>query len=105
MRRTVTAALAAAALGFAVASWQALPVARAEKQGGPAAARPRWEYRVVYESDLLAPDPRDRRGPDGYRDWVADGLNRLGEEGWELTAAVPSYAPGPATRFYFKRPK
>lgn len=47
----------------------------------------KWEYRIVSKDQLLEL---------GKKDLVA-GLNKLGDEGWELTAVEPAYI--------FKRPK
>src|SRR5882672_9356051 len=47
----------------------------------------KWEYRIVTKEQLLDL---------GNKDLVA-GLNKLGDEGWELTAVEPAYI--------FKRPK
>jgi hypothetical protein len=47
----------------------------------------RWEYRVLTEEQLLALGQKD----------LAAGLNKLGDEGWELVTAGP--------RYIFKRPK
>ena len=52
--------------------------------------RPRWEYKVVPEADIL------KLGKEG-QDLVA-GLNKLGEENWELVGIEK-------TRFFFKRQK
>jgi hypothetical protein len=50
------------------------------------AARPRWEYKVLSEGDI------SRLGKDG----LTTGLNKLGEDGWELVGFEK-------TRFIFKR--
>ena len=47
-------------------------------------ARPRWEYQATCSHTGAA------------------GLNKLGDEGWELTAATQD---GTVTCLYFKRPK
>jgi hypothetical protein len=52
----------------------------------PGLARPRWEYKVVSEADIL------KLGKDD----LAAGLNKLGEDGWELVAFEK-------TRFILKR--
>jgi hypothetical protein len=49
-------------------------------------ARPRWEYKVVSEADIL------KLGKGG----LAAGLNKLGEDGWELVGFEK-------TRFILKR--
>ena len=48
---------------------------------------PRWEYRVLDKDQLPKAQAKD----------LADALNRLGDEGWELVAAGETYI--------FKRPK
>jgi hypothetical protein len=60
--------------------------------GAPAAElRPdvvcQWEYRVLTEEQVIALGKKD----------LAEGLNVLGDEGWELATAGP--------RYIFKRPK
>src|SRR5262245_54859882 len=62
-------------------------------QPAPSGAYPgaRWEYSV-----LARPQVARLAGDD-----LQAGLNKLGEEGWELVAVEP--APGPG-RLYFKRP-
>src|SRR5262249_30078750 len=52
----------------------------------PELARPRWGYKVVSEADIL------KLGKDD----LAAGLNKLGEDGWELVAFEK-------TRFILKR--
>jgi hypothetical protein len=48
---------------------------------------PRWEYRVLTKEQMLDLGKKD----------LATGLNKLGDEGWELVAVEPA--------FIFKRPK
>jgi hypothetical protein len=61
----------------------------------------KWEYRVLNKGEIAVLAGNS----------VAAGLNKLGEEGWELVAVEPGYtAPpgaggGTAAQFYFKRPK
>jgi hypothetical protein len=63
------------------------PPAAASPPEGPPDAAPRWEYRVL---------TRDQVTELGKRD-LAAGLNRLGDDGWELAAIDAAYI--------FKRPK
>jgi hypothetical protein len=65
-------------------------------QETPAGSR-RWEYRVL---------PREQIVQLGQGDITA-GLNRLGEEGWQLVAIEPGTLPGKnarTTHFYLQRP-
>jgi hypothetical protein len=79
-----TAARTGLALLFALAG-SAVPAAAAPEE--PPDAVPRWEYRVL---------TRDQVTELGKKD-LAAGLNRLGDDGWELTAIDTAYI--------FKRPK
>jgi hypothetical protein len=56
-------------------------------------ARPKWEYKVMMELDLL------KLGKDN----LAAGLNSLGEEGWELITGLVERDN--ARQFIFKRQK
>jgi hypothetical protein len=75
--------------------------------------RPRFEYRVVFERDLLQLAPKDQPGIEGA-------LNRLGEDGWDLVSVISDLRPARPgepkvvvvgappereNRFYFKRQK
>lgn len=75
--------------------------------------RPRFEYRVVFERDLLQLAPKDQPGIEGA-------LNRLGEDWWDLVnvtsdlrparpgdskVVVVAAPPERENRFYFKRQK
>ncbi len=55
----------------------------------------RWEYRVIDVSANLAGRPGEK---------VEQTLNELGEQGWELVAALRSNLVEP-TRLYLKRRK
>jgi hypothetical protein len=70
--------LAIAASGI----WQGTPLAAEEKTD----AIPRWEYRVLTKAQVI----------DVARKDLAAGLNKLGDEGWELVAVKEVYI--------FKRP-
>ena len=69
----------------------ATPAARAATRPSPGAKRPevkvKWEYKVVTAAAL------EKLARKGSRDRLTDGLNKLGEQGWELVAVVPG---GPA---------
>jgi hypothetical protein len=64
-----------------------------------AAAGPRWEYKVL---------TRDGIAELGGNEFLG-GLNKLGDDGWELVTAPPMAGDGdfgaPRARFYFKRQK
>jgi hypothetical protein len=66
--------------------------------GQPAATRVKWEYKVLSTSAI-----EKLGGEDG----MAAGLNKLGEDGWELVAIDPGHVPPPVKlpRYVFKRPK
>jgi hypothetical protein len=76
----------------------AAPAAPAHRAGA------RWEYRTVTRQELLDLGKND----------VNAGLNKLGDDGWELVAVRPGAAAGPergprrpgesGTEYYFKRP-
>jgi hypothetical protein len=61
--------------------------ARAQPAAAAPDMAPRWEYRVVTEEQLKVAGKND----------LAAGLNRLGDEGWELVAVRKDYI--------FKRPR
>jgi hypothetical protein len=79
MRKTI--ALAAKLLAIALAGGAPPLAARS------AELAPQWEYRVLTKSELLDLGKKD----------LAAGLNKLGDEGWELAAVDTAYI--------FKRPK
>ena len=78
-----------------------------------------WEYKIVSGSEMGAPDlnelqsmamtsllgafteldaPDHTERVEGYNRAIADALNKLGDDGWELVY-------GEGTQFVFKRPK
>jgi hypothetical protein len=67
-------------------------------------ARVQWEYKAVSLNELFGLAPKDSK------DKRSDGLNKLGEKGWELVAVEPPPPPsqfglpGPST-YVFKRTK
>jgi hypothetical protein len=63
------------------------PPAAAAPPEGPPDAAPRWEYRVLTHDQVIDLGKKD----------LAAGLNRLGDDGWELAAVDGAYI--------FKRPK
>jgi RNA polymerase sigma factor (sigma-70 family) len=70
----------------------------------------RWEYKTLQRSDW-APGPSvEGLAPADSADKLTDGLNKLGEQGWELVAiepdrhVTPRGSAGPAT-YIFKRRK
>lgn len=66
----------------------------------PAVQRSKWEYRV------LTPSAIEELGGKGTGA-LAAGLNKLGDDGWELVAIEPGHVPPPVklSRYVFKRPK
>ena len=43
----------------------------------------KWEYKALTDPDI------EKLAPEGSRDKLTDGLNKLGDKGWELVAVVP----------------
>jgi hypothetical protein len=43
----------------------------------------KWEYKALTDPDI------EKLAPEGSRDKLTDGLNKLGDKGWELVTAVP----------------
>jgi hypothetical protein len=60
-----------------------------------------WEYKVVMEGELVSWDAVSQGKP--WKDQIAQHLNKLGEEGWELVAV--EHAARTIPTFYFKRPR
>jgi Bacterial type II/III secretion system short domain len=92
MRNLIVIALALFALGAVTCL--------AEAPAGKAAGRPQWEYQTL---------TRDKLAELGKSD-VTAGLNKVGDDGWELVAVTPAQEARPGTpsrpaEFYFKRPK
>jgi hypothetical protein len=83
--------------GFALFAIAAATAADDGKTGGVW----RWEYRIVTRSELAALGDKN----------IAAGLNKLGEEGWELVAIEPGFTAPPGaggstdSQYCFKRPK
>jgi hypothetical protein len=75
---TATAVLAALLVVTQTAA-QAAPTPNDKKQE----ARPRWEYRAIPATEV------EKLAPKGSQDKLTDGLNALGEQGWELVAVAP----------------
>jgi hypothetical protein len=73
-------------LGLAVAAGMLPPLAAPAAEPKPDAVF-QWEYRVLTEEQVIALGKKD----------LAAGLNKLGDEGWELVTA--------GARYIFKRPK
>jgi hypothetical protein len=57
----------------------------------------KWEYRTLTRTAIADLANKD----------FAAGLNKLGDEGWEMVAYAPPISPqiGPPAEYYFKRPK
>jgi hypothetical protein len=77
----------------------------------PPAGAKGWEYKMLFDfgiSELVKPaNPMEpERGDFPLRRSFADGMNKLGADGWELVAVAPaSQIPNAHTVYYFKRPK
>src|SRR5262249_55060781 len=70
-------------LGF-VAALAAEPTATPVQRGKKQEGKVKWEYKAIPASDI------EKLAPKGSEDTLTDGLNTLGEQGWELVAVVPS---------------
>jgi hypothetical protein len=79
MRKAISTAVKLVAIMVVAAAFQ-LPARSAD-------STPQWEYRVLTKAQLLDLGKKD----------LAAGLNKLGDEGWELAAFDSAYI--------FKRPK
>jgi RNA polymerase sigma factor (sigma-70 family) len=112
---TAVVLLVAVVLGAGVAGTSAgkQPVPPApgdQKQAARVEARGKWEYKA------LSPAGIERLAPEGSKDKLTDGLNTLGDQGWELAAVEPGATVAglgktggtsgsmPST-YLFKRPK
>jgi hypothetical protein len=82
MRHAIPGGLLLLALGLAVGS----PLAVRSAEPRPEVVI-KWEYRILTKEQVLELGKKD----------LTAGLNALGDEGWELVAAEPSYI--------FKRPR
>jgi type II secretory pathway component GspD/PulD (secretin) len=87
MRNLIVIALALFALGAVTCL--------AEAPAGKAAGRPQWEYQTLTRGKVVELGKND----------LAAGLNKLGDDGWELVAVTAGQEPGQAAEYYFKRPK
>jgi hypothetical protein len=85
MRNLIVIALALGGLGAVTCL--------AEAPAGKAASRPQWEYKTV-TGDGLVELGKNEQG----------GLNKLGDDGWELVAVTPGQG-FTKVAYYFKRPK
>jgi Bacterial type II/III secretion system short domain len=90
MRNVIVIALALIALGTVTCL--------AEAPAGKAAGRPQWEYQTL---------SREKITELGKNDFAA-GLNKLGDDGWELVAVTLSQdarpqVPSRPAEYYFKR--
>jgi hypothetical protein len=43
----------------------------------------KWEYKALTDPDI------EKLAPEGSQDKLTDGLNKLGDKGWELVTVVP----------------
>jgi hypothetical protein len=85
MRNLIVIALALFALGAVTCL--------AEAPAGKAASRPQWEYKTVTGDGLVELGKNEQAG-----------LNKLGDDGWELVSVTPGQGFSKAV-YYFKRPK
>jgi hypothetical protein len=68
-----------------------------EFQEPRATVKGKWEYRVLTKDEITELSNKN----------FAAGLNKLGEDGWELVAVEPGFSnpPGKPAEYYFKRAK
>jgi hypothetical protein len=48
----------------------------------------KWEYKALSDPDI------EKLAPEGSQDKLTDGLNKLGDKGWELVTVVPGARGG-----------
>jgi Domain of unknown function (DUF4177) len=94
MRTRFVAIATALVLGMMVSI--ALVAAPAPKDQSPAKGTG-WEYKVFNVDRLWAVAGEGNQSTE-------KSLNKLGEDGWEMIAAVPRN-PGAVAEWYFKRPR
>jgi hypothetical protein len=75
----VLAGIGAGVLSTSAAEKAAPPVAADQKRG----ARVKWEYKAI------SPHAVENLAPKGSKDKLTEGLNILGDQGWELVAVQP----------------
>jgi hypothetical protein len=124
-------ALAVLLAGVILVSGPAVVAASAPEQtAAPVPTDKKQELKVKWEYTALKAPDVEKLAPKGSKDSLTDGLNALGEQGWELVAVVPATPepggilikggpggpPGPGmpgggapplkpTTYLFKRPK
>jgi hypothetical protein len=80
-RFNTTIAMLLTAITFAV--WP-VPTSAFEPQAEKKSeTKVKWEYKVVTAADI------EKLAPRGSQDKLTDGLNALGEQGWEMVAVTP----------------
>jgi hypothetical protein len=83
----------------------AVQTAAAASDGGKREIKIKWEYKAITANGI------EKLAPKGSNDRLTDGLNTLGDQGWELVAVEPSaivaapYPGGTLSTYLFKRPK
>jgi hypothetical protein len=80
--KTATAVLAVALLVTTQAAGRAAPAPPDQKQE----VKVKWEYKAIPHAEV------EKLAPRGSQDKLTDGLNALGEAGWELVTVV--HGPG-----------
>jgi hypothetical protein len=73
----------------------------AQKNSPPKPQRVQWEYRVLSEDEIDKLGGYDREKTAYDKKFFEAGLNKLGEEGWELVQA----GRGTSLTYFFKRQK
>jgi hypothetical protein len=86
-------------VGFLAMGFFGLPGWPVPAQEKPAAAR-KWEYNILTTIEIEKLSGQQAGA-------LVAGLNKLGEEGWELVAIEPGHVPPPVRlpRYVFKRPR
>jgi hypothetical protein len=70
-----------------------------ERRNQAPMARAKWEYKAISRTAIEQIGFAER----GLADSLADGLNKLGSDGWELVAVDPGKAGHEGSYFVFKR--
>jgi RNA polymerase sigma factor (sigma-70 family) len=100
---TVILGIGLGAVSTSAAERASAPVpARQKQEATKQAAKVKWEYKAI------SPHGIERLAPKGSKDQLTDGLNALGDQGWELVAISPGKSTGlggTMSTYVFKRPK
>jgi hypothetical protein len=101
-------AVSVALLAVTSAFWLVIDLASftGHAEAAPAPGLPKREYKVMEVQDVVGlvdnKLPKGTLGEAALRKDIADGMNKLGEEGWDLVAVEPAQT-GHTEIYYFKR--